>query len=107
MCEMEKYLLPLVFSVSACGTTSTLSKSDAEIKAKLSQHRTACKSITRAYSGVAYDICRLNTLPNSTFYNPLLVVYLIDAPISAVFDTVALPYTVIKQSKAGNIGLSD
>ncbi|BFM10107.1 YceK/YidQ family lipoprotein [Simiduia litorea] len=97
----------MVLSISACGTSSTLSKSDTEIKAKLSQHRTACKSIARVFSGVAYDICRLNTLPNSTFYNPLLVVYLIDTPVSAVFDTVALPYTVIKQSQAGNIELSD
>ena len=104
---MKTYLLVLSVALSACGTTSTLTKSDRDIQAKLSRHDSSCKSITRVYSGVAYDICRLNTLPNSSFYNPFLVVYLLDAPVSALFDTVALPYTLVRQSQDGNIDVSN
>ena len=103
-----KKILPLIVTVllSGCGTTTTLSNTDDDIKNKLARSNSSCENITRVYSGVAYDFCRLQSTPDSSFYNPFLVAYLVDIPFSAITDTVALPYTIYSQSNNGSINVA-
>lgn len=100
--------LSLLFIVlaSGCGTTATLTNSDTQISQQLVKSKTGCESIPRVYSGVSYDMCKLNSNPDSTFYNPFLFFYLLDMPVSAVADTLVVPATIYTQSQKGNIEIS-
>lgn len=100
-----KYLffLILLVGLQACGTVTTLSNSDQQISAKLSQQRTHCESVPRVYSGVAYDLCQLNSKPQGTEIDVLVGFYLLDGILSAATDTLVLPYTIIQQSDKGSI----
>ena len=93
--------LPLV--LSGCGTLTSLSNSDDEIAHKLKTQKTYCESTSRAYGGVSYNFCTLHSKPNRTYIDWFLGFYLIDTAVSAVTDTVALPYTIFQQTNYGNI----
>ena len=98
-------LLAVLVFLHGCGTTTTLTNTDSEIKMKLNKNSSSCVEMTRIYSGVAYDFCRLHSTPDNSFYNPFLVVYLVDMPLSAITDTVALPFTIYSQSDNGSINV--
>lgn len=98
-------IIAIAILISACGSTVAFTQSDDGLKRTLQKNNSSCIEMTRVYSGVAYDICRLSSSPDSSFYNPFLVVYLVDMPFSAVVDTVALPVTIYQQSKQGNISI--
>ena len=105
---MKKVLLPIIMIFfSGCGTTTTLTNVDSDIKSKLARSNSSCEKITRVYSGVAYDFCRLQSTPDSSFYNPFLVAYLVDIPFSAVTDTVVLPFTIYNQSNNGSLDVAN
>ncbi len=91
--------------LTGCGSYRTLSRGDSEIKYDLNSYRTNCSSLPRVYSGVSYDICKVNSStvePSKQLKEPL---YYGDIGLSAICDTVALPYSIYKQNKDGNLEL--
>jgi len=101
---MKLLLIPVsLLCLQACGTVTTLSKSDHQISAKLSKQSTYCESVPRMYSGVSYDLCKLNSKPSGTDIDVLVEFYLFDGILSAATDTLVLPYTIIQQSEKGSI----
>jgi uncharacterized protein YceK len=96
-----------VLSLTACGTVTTLSNSDYEIASKLKRQNSNCESIPRVYSGVSYNVCKMNSNKNSIYFDWLLGFYLLDSVASAATDTVALPFTVFSQEKNGNLMISE
>jgi len=57
-------------------------------------------AIPQVYSGVAYDACLIR---NGAEEYGIAVIAVLDLPISAVADTVALPYTLVMQAEHGNL----
>jgi uncharacterized protein YceK len=97
------FILLLMMCIQACGTITTLSESDQRISSKLTKKDTYCESVSRVYSGVSYDFCSLNSKPNNTEIDALVGFYLLDGALSAVSDTLVLPYTIYQQSEKGSI----
>ncbi|QIL88892.1 YceK/YidQ family lipoprotein [Microbulbifer harenosus] len=91
--------------LSGCGTVTTLTSTDQEIATNLNKQKSSCISMPRVYSGVAYNMCKLNSNGSSIYFTPLVGVYLIDSVFSAATDTVALPYTIYTQSQQGNLDI--
>jgi len=89
--------------LSGCGSYRTLSQSDEEIKYGLNSYRTNCSSLPRVYSGVSYDLCKINTKTTEPSKQFKGVLYFSDVAFSAIFDTIFLPYSIYKQNKEGNI----
>ncbi|WP_226702621.1 YceK/YidQ family lipoprotein [Microbulbifer elongatus] len=102
-----KKIIPLLSLslLSGCGTFTTLTNSDAEIASNLKKQNSGCVSVPRVYSGVAYNMCKLNSNGNSVYFLPMVGIYLMDSVFSAATDTVALPYTVYAQSQEGSLDL--
>ncbi|WP_339538296.1 YceK/YidQ family lipoprotein [Pseudomonas sp. RA_15y_Pfl2_54] len=94
-----------VFSLilAGCGSAMTVLQDDADVARDMRKQKTYCQSIPRIYSGLAYDFCVLNAPPDPGGY--LVPFVLLDLPLSGVFDTVALPYTIYRQATEGNIGI--
>ncbi|KQB51643.1 hypothetical protein AQS70_04930 [Pseudomonas endophytica] len=88
-----------------CGSVKTLFGSDESIRRDLKKQRSYCDSVTRVYSGVAFDLCVLNAPPNTTSGVPsgFVPIFFFDVLACAVVDTVALPYTIFQQSRAGSL----
>lgn len=98
--------LILLLTLSACGSVTTLSRSDASVESSLVRQQTHCQSIPRLYSGVAYDFCFLYSTPTGAIDSNLhLGFYLIDSVLSAAIDTAALPYTIYRQATEGNLAI--
>ncbi len=106
---MGKYILFVsVLTLSGCGTLNTVTNSDQQISRNLIRQETSCKTIPRAYSGLAYDFCYLYSRPTrSQFYDGFLGLHVLDGAISIAADTVLLPYTGYKQYKHGSISIND
>ena len=109
---MKSYLVGvlLVMSVSSCGSLSTIPKTNAEVRDDLIKKDTRCSSLYRVYSGVAYDFCRIHSYQQGTLFNAndiLLGFYGVDILVSAVADTLALPYTITQQKHRGTIDIQD
>ena len=90
-------------SISGCGTLNTVFREDVAATRELRKQKTYCQSIPRAYSGVAFDFCMLHAAPDPTGF--LIPFVLVDIAVSAVADTVVLPYTIYRQSADGNISI--
>lgn len=96
----------LALSLTGCGTLNTVFQDDATTSYKLRQQKTYCESISRVYSGVAYDFCSLNAppviypSPQEKHAVPLIAV---DMALSGVLDTLVLPYTIYQQNKYGSM----
>jgi len=91
--------------LSGCGSYRTLSQDDSEIRYSLNSYRTNCSSLPRVYGGVSYDICKVNSAtvePSKQLKEPL---YFADIGLSAICDTAALPYSIYRQHKDGNLEL--
>lgn len=89
----------LVFlQLSGCGTLGSFSE------ARVTPGPNAfggCKCVPRIYGGSAIDTCVV--IIGKWHDSGEVVGYLLyDLPFSMVLDTVALPYTVVKQIKDGN-----
>ena len=103
---MKYFLTAVSLTVlSGCGTVTTLTNSDAEIASNLKKKNSSCVSVPRVYSGVAYNMCKLNSNGSSIYFAPLVGVYLVDSVLSAATDTVALPYTIYAQSQQGSVDI--
>jgi uncharacterized protein YceK len=94
-------------SLTGCGSLSTLGKPDGVIASDLSRHHSNCKSMPRIYSGVSYDICRMNSryqsMSHDVFGTFILAFFIVDLLPSAVVDTLALPYSGYQQHRYGDI----
>lgn len=104
----SKVLWFAVFLVLAgCGTINTVMREEGVAARELRNQKTYCQSIPRIYSGVGYNLCRLNGEPNphGAFDSQLNFVpfVFVDSLISGVLDTALLPYTIYRQSSDGSI----
>ncbi|MFA7893014.1 YceK/YidQ family lipoprotein [Pseudomonas putida] len=91
----------LASALGGCGTVRTVSNESKAVD-DLAKWQTNCYTISRAYSGVAYQFCNLNSPPRkgphwATF--PILL----DMAASGIVDTVVLPYTGYQQYRQGNV----
>ncbi|WP_299592072.1 YceK/YidQ family lipoprotein [uncultured Microbulbifer sp.] len=103
---MKYFLVLLTLAVlSGCGTVTTLTNSDSEIASTLKRQNSGCVSVPRVYSGVAYNMCKLNSNGSSIYFSPMVGIYLVDSVFSAATDTIALPYTVYAQNEKGSLNL--
>ncbi|MGY2259013.1 YceK/YidQ family lipoprotein [Pseudomonas sp. SDO55104_S430] len=90
-------------ALTGCGTFATVFQDEAEAAQGLRKQKTYCQSIPRTYSGLAYDFCVLNAPPDPT--GMFLPFILADMALSGALDTVALPYTLYRQTTDGNISI--
>lgn len=90
-----------------CGTINTVVRDDAVARRNLSHVKSPCEIIPRIYSGVFYDMCVLRGKPSRTalWVGAIPELMLVDLALSAVLDTVVLPYTIYEQMNAGSIHL--
>ena len=102
-------VLSIIILLSACGTISTVPKTNSDVRSSLVKKDTKCSSISRVYSGVAYDFCTLHSEPNrSIYFNEfMLYFYGVDMALSAVSDTLILPYTLVQQEQRGIIKIKN
>ncbi|WP_346836791.1 YceK/YidQ family lipoprotein [Microbulbifer sp. SAOS-129_SWC] len=101
----QLWTLLAILPLSACGTMTTLTHSDREIADNLKRQKSNCQVMPRVYSGVSYNACKLNSNNASIYYDWMLSFYLIDSVASAATDTIALPYTLYRQNRDGNLQL--
>jgi uncharacterized protein YceK len=100
----------LALGLAGCGTVNTVFRDDASATHALRKQRTYCESISRVYSGVAYDFCRLNAPPRVYPYTegkqatPWVA---IDLVASSFLDTLVLPYTIYQQNTLGSIEIHE
>lgn len=96
-----------VFALSlfiwGCGTVTSLSHSDIELKNKLNQAKTLCAKTTRVYSGISYDFCQIHARESQSYSAVKTSYYLFDMIPSFIADTLLLPYTIMKQCNRGSI----
>lgn len=97
----------IMLSLLGCGTMNTVVRDDAVARRNLSHVKSPCEIIPRIYSGVFYDVCVLRGKPSRTalWVGAIPELMLVDLALSAVLDTVVLPYTVYEQMNAGPIHL--
>lgn len=100
-------LLGSVLLLAGCGTLTTVLRDDSVALRELRTKKTYCQSVPRVYSGVAYDLCVLHAPPSSAAGLALdgIPWAFIDVPVSAVLDTLALPYTLYRQNADGSLEL--
>ncbi|MBC3255356.1 YceK/YidQ family lipoprotein [Pseudomonas paralactis] len=100
-------LLGVSLAMGGCGTGTTVLRGDDVTVLELNRTKTYCKSVPRVYSGLVYDLCVLHGPPNSASGLSLNGIpwVILDAPVSAVLDTLVLPYTIYRQSADGSIEL--
>ncbi|WP_237065512.1 YceK/YidQ family lipoprotein [Microbulbifer guangxiensis] len=100
-------IAPTALVLSACGSFTTLTKSDREIAANLKRQESNCETLPRIYSGVSYNLCKMNSNKNSIYFNWQLGFYFVDSVASAATDTIALPLTAYRQVKNGNLQIEE
>ncbi len=100
-------ILVSLLCIQSCGTVTTLSEPDQRISDRLRKNNSYCESIPRVYSGLSYDLCRFNSKPPGTQVDFIAGFYLLDGVLSAVSDTVVLPYTIYQQVDKGSIPIGD
>jgi uncharacterized protein YceK len=91
----------MMATLSGCGTIKTLNDEKGAADT-LARHSSNCQSIPRAYSGAVYQFCTLNAPPVSGPHWSAPTIAL-DMALSAVADTVLLPYTGYQQYQQGDI----
>ncbi|WP_152225579.1 YceK/YidQ family lipoprotein [Pseudomonas sp. SCB32] len=104
--------LLIATGVTGCGSVRTLSSDNVAKVDDLHLKGTYCgDTIPRVYGGVVYNLCVMNggsgERGGSGYrYMPALVPYsVIDMGLSAVADTLTLPYTLYRQNRDGDIQL--
>lgn len=92
-----------------CSTVKTLNPKDDRVHIEYHGQKTYCEGIPRVYSGFSYTICQLRTEPSKDSnlggnINGVPVV-VIDSVCSLAADTLALPYTLVRQINEGSLGV--
>ncbi|WP_312935160.1 YceK/YidQ family lipoprotein [Pseudomonas sp.] len=100
---MNKLWIGAAFTaaLSGCGTIETVSDESKAVD-KLAHWGSDCHSIPRAYSGLMYQFCTLNGPARSGSHWSAETVF-VDMGLSAVADTVILPYTGYQQLRKGSV----
>lgn len=96
----------LFLLIAGCGTINTVVRGDDVASRKLKETRSYCETIPRVYSGISYDFCTLYGPPPSGYAwsaGNLVEALIYDFALSGLFDTVALPYTIYRQTRDGSI----
>lgn len=100
------YLLHLFLLLCGCGTIKTTVQDERVISDTLRARATYCTSIPRVYSGLAYNWCLLNAPPTTIKgWNPTLESTILDMGLSAIADTVMLPFTLIAHIEYGALNI--
>jgi len=89
-----------------CGTLSTVGRDNYDVGSTLIKKGSHCVTMPRIYSGVGYNVCKMNSKPTD-FGTLLLSIAVVDSVFSAVLDTVALPYTIYAQNEYGSFELKE
>ncbi|MDP5210652.1 YceK/YidQ family lipoprotein [Microbulbifer sp. 2205BS26-8] len=97
------YIIVFSLIVTGCGTFTSLSSSDNKIASTLKRQKTQCEETSRAYGGVSYNLCKLNSNPGYPHFDWALGFYVLDIAACTITDTVVLPYTIVEQHKKGSI----
>lgn len=104
---MKKLLLLPALLLNACATVKTIDPVNNQVEIDHRGKRSYCKEIPRIYSGLAYNLCKMNGEPSrvENLGDSIngVPVFLLDAALSTVADTVVLPYTFYTQTSKGNI----
>jgi len=91
--------------LSGCGSIITVVRDDTVTSQYLAEAKSYCGAVPRVYSGLMFDFCLLHAPPadehNYKTTPPILEVF--DMGLSAITDTVLLPYTLIRQHNDGSI----
>lgn len=102
--------LLIAASIAGCGSVRTLSSDNVAKVDDLELKGTACgDTLPRVYGGVVYNICVLSGNGHERggpLYRIGLMEYpapVIDMGLSAVADTLVLPYTLYRQNQDGSI----
>lgn len=90
----------LAVVLSGCGTVATVSDKSKAVD-NLAKWGSECRSIPQAYSGVAYQFCNLNSPERSGPHWSADTVF-VDMGLSALADTLLLPYTGYQQLRWGS-----
>lgn len=103
--DVIKWVVMISFTlfISACGTVTSLSHSDIELKNKLNQTKTLCTKTTRVYGGIAYDFCQIHAKASQPYSAVKTSYYLFDMIPSFIADSLVLPYTVFEQCNKGSL----
>lgn len=104
------FVIFITLACSGCGTLQTLPpRSEYNLKHNERYEKTYCKKIPRIYSGVILDACMAFIGPplqeDENYCGPNFSAYIADMVLSFALDTVALPYTTIRQFKDGSLRL--
>lgn len=103
-----KTLIPWIIaaSLTGCGTIKTLTDEDGAAD-DLARWESNCSVVPRIYSGAAYQFCNLDSAPRvknvPAWEMQPPESYLLDLGLSAVADTLVLPYTAYQQVVRGSI----
>lgn len=109
MLRKLRYQTPLIFlatlALQACGTIKSTQSIENRIAIKNGSNASYCEELPHVYSGVGYNLCVLHSKPNPVIADgsTMLDLMLLDTALSAIADTILLPYTVIKQLDSGNM----
>ncbi|WP_445360454.1 YceK/YidQ family lipoprotein [Microbulbifer sp. EKSA005] len=104
---MKKIItIALTLKLIGCGTASTVGRDNYAVGSALMRQGSYCNSMPRVYSGVAYNLCKMNSKPKN-FGNIILACTVVDSMFSVVLDTAALPYTIYSQNKYGSFRLRE
>ncbi|HEN8719717.1 TPA: YceK/YidQ family lipoprotein [Pseudomonas putida] len=91
----------LAAALSGCGTIQTVSDESKAVD-NLARWESSCHSIPRAYSGFAYQFCNLNGPARSGNHWSADTIF-VDMGLSAIADTLILPYTGYQQLRWGSV----
>ncbi len=98
-------LTALALLCSGCASVATWTASDASLAHFLQDRRTHCETLPRAYGGLFFDYCWLDSEPQRIYGSAPMVLLLADGLLSALADTAALPVTLVQQRRLGDIPL--
>lgn len=91
--------------LSGCGSIITVVRDDSVTSKYLAEGNSYCGAVPKVYSGLMFDFCMLHAAPedenNYSSSPPIIMVF--DMGLSAITDTVLLPYTLIRQHNDGSI----
>lgn len=99
-------LFLLSVMLTGCGTIDTVFRDNRVTSQKLAHWQSHCDSVPRVYSGAVLDFCALHAPPwqqTGLEGQPSTSLMLLDLLLSAVSDTLVLPYTIYLQDRDGSI----
>ena len=99
-------IVSLLTALKGCGSLTTNIANEHTVVSNLSRQNSHCESIPRIYSGVAYNVCMMNSSPQDSYHNYIkLGLTIIDTAACTLADTLFLPYSAYQQSRRGSIDI--